>query len=788
MASPLFIQHYRTFSPIPKRISDGLILELNVANTSSYTGANGSVTDGSTFVNLGSGVSSNFRFENNSGTLTAYIESQPKYISMKYYDVGYANTLTDLNYVYGDYIYLPNFTNTPTVSMNVAAGTGYNTASRTVECWARITAPPQSSATTDSPYGAGSVLFGGSSGTSGVLRLFDNGNDTCNLCWTWDDSAAAGTNTLYHANEIISLNTWNQIVVVLEPPDAGPASSAYKCAYYINGVSAGNIVSDDEIGLTTLQTWYIGRGGRAFQPSPTNGFRYSQFVNCDVSIFRQYNRALTANEIKQNYNAERSKFRLRTNTNTPQPPVVTGFNPDYPRLHAHCAGIKTVDSAVDTVIARHHTSMHGLERNFSSGGYNLATFPAYVKSLGNSNLKMFNAQAVVQTYNQLNGSAGYAVAVYDKMFAEQGPNGVGDWWLRTATGDNIQGYSNQLWRRNITTLVTPDSQGRNNNEWHFQWLYAASTDGVDRVTGGYGMREGAWDGLYEDDQYLSGSFSPTNADYNEDGVADNPLNATVQQWIIDGHWSYRNAMKAAEPNWYFMGNIAGYLAEVDSGDYAMPASLVGINDAAIFERINQREFYAGWSAMMQRYRLGLSWLSGPEIGVFLVDLDTTRDLYATPGDAPRIAAFEYSQYRWNRYWLCSCLMDNGFYSVADGPADGQGNTSYSIIWWFDEFWGGDDVQQVGYLGQPIDPPQTSAYSNGVYVREFENGLVVLNPGNGGYTAGPGAKTITLPSPGAGYQWKRLSGSQDAAVNTGQVQSSSLTINERDGIILRRVAV
>jgi hypothetical protein len=125
----------------------------------------------------------------------------------------------------------------------------------------------------------------------------------------------------------------------------------------------------------------------------------------------------------------------------------------------------------------------------------------------------------------------------------------------------------------------------------------------------------------------------------------------------------------------------------------------------------------------------------------------------------------YSNYRWNRYGLTSCLMDNGYYAVMieDGPPE---------LDWFDEFDGGE-LDMVGYLGQAMDPPQTSAWSQGVYRREFYNGLVLVNP------KGNGARTVNV-----GEGWKKIVGRQDPKHNDGQ-SVTSITLDEQDGIILLR---
>jgi hypothetical protein len=59
----------------------------------------------------------------------------------------------------------------------------------------------------------------------------------------------------------------------------------------------------------------------------------------------------------------------------------------------------------------------------------------------------------------------------------------------------------------------------------------------------------------------------------------------------------------------------------------------------------------------------------------------------------------------------------------------------------------------------------------VYRREFDNGVVLVNP------KGNGTRTVDV---GAG--WRRLLGTQDPVHNNGQ-SVTSVTLNEQDGIIL-----
>ena len=76
-------------------------------------------------------------------------------------------------------------------------------------------------------------------------------------------------------------------------------------------------------------------------------------------------------------------------------------------------------------------------------------------------------------------------------------------------------------------------------------------------------------------------------------------------------------------------------------------------------------------------------------------------------------------------------------------------------------------------------PQTAAWSKGVWMREFKNGVVLWNPkGNRAQTVSVSA----LVSPSGHTGLKHITGTQDPTVNNGAV-ATSVTLNDRDGVIL-----
>ncbi len=123
-------------------------------------------------------------------------------------------------------------------------------------------------------------------------------------------------------------------------------------------------------------------------------------------------------------------------------------------------------------------------------------------------------------------------------------------------------------------------------------------------------------------------------------------------------------------------------------------------------------------------------------------------------------------------------MNNGYYFADDGTYDEE---TPSHRRWFDEF--DNSGAGLGYLGYPLanahGNPQTAAWSNGVWMREFQGGVVLWNP------RGNGARTVNvsgLVSPSGRTGLKHLLGRQNPTLNNGRAVTS-VTLQDRDGLIL-----
>jgi hypothetical protein len=151
------------------------------------------------------------------------------------------------------------------------------------------------------------------------------------------------------------------------------------------------------------------------------------------------------------------------------------------------------------------------------------------------------------------------------------------------------------------------------------------------------------------------------------------------------------------------------------------------------------ETWGGWAATLARYRKVMDALAAPKLAIF--------NQWGSSTD-----------YQGMRYGLGTCLLDDAYYSFTD-----TARNYYGVVWF-------DELNQN--LGSGQTKP-TAAWQKGVWRRDFDNGIVLVNP------KGNGAQTVTLET-----TFIRIKGSQDPATNSGATVTT-VTLQDRDGIILLR---
>jgi hypothetical protein len=305
------------------------------------------------------------------------------------------------------------------------------------------------------------------------------------------------------------------------------------------------------------------------------------------------------------------------------------------------------------------------------------------------------------------------------------------WWLNVpgSTDKILSEYGVQtgksVFQINNTLFTAKDSDGYQEWEWQAHWV-------VDQ----YYIKAPSLDGFFEDNVF----YQPRIAgDWNRDGVKDTP--AAASKWLQEGYRARFALLHKLMPGKFIIGNIA----DIGKKD-AEISTLKGALDGGLIEGLlgsnYSQEKFTGWADMMRQYRKTMDAIAEPKLVLFH-NVGTATD------------------YQSLRYGLASCLLDDAYFAFTD-TAQGYGSVA-----WFDEF----DVK----LGKAISPPALTAWQKGVYRRDFEGGVALVNP------KGNGAQDVTIEN-----GFSHLSGKQAPSINDGK-PVSTIHLLDRDGVILLRVA-
>ncbi|MEW7997783.1 MAG: putative glycoside hydrolase [Candidatus Thiodiazotropha endolucinida] len=335
------------------------------------------------------------------------------------------------------------------------------------------------------------------------------------------------------------------------------------------------------------------------------------------------------------------------------------------------------------------------------------------------NLKKLNPDILVGQYGVMNELRD---AANDKA-KEDIRNKVNDanWWLRNQSGERVQRTSRyNTWEVNFMALGKSDKRGKS----YPQWL-------AERDYNVYYQTVPEFDFWYTDNVMHR---PRVKADWDGNGVDDDSDSPLILKSWREGYVAWWNSIRDLTPDMMIMGNTDGDLSQ---------SEFKGQLNAAFLEALMGKnwsiETRNGWPAMMARYRVLKANLKEPRIIGF--------NVWGDPKD-----------YRFLRYAFTSCLLDDGYFSFTDKKL------GYSSVPWFDEY----DIK----LGRALSPPPVKPWQNGVWRRDFEHGVVLLNPK-------ALQKEVELES----GLW-RIAGKQDPNWNTGR-QVKSLLLPAKDGIILVR---
>ena len=406
------------------------------------------------------------------------------------------------------------------------------------------------------------------------------------------------------------------------------------------------------------------------------------------------------------------------------PAAAVDNKPPFPRL----AGVNNgaphnyEDSAYQAKLAKLNFSVLQIWTGWEKGsGMTMEQVVRGIKAINpDSRVFLYENNMEVQDGNPA------AAAVFDKVNAMK-------WWAFPRGGDGVamlsefgKQTSKEYYQINTTLFTPKDSSGYQAWEWHARWIVQQ-----------FYKPNPSIDGFFEDNVFWRPRI---DADWNRDGVTDPKDSPQAGKWLRDAHRKRFELLHTLMPGKLMIGNVADWgrsTAVLTEIDQTLNGGLIeGLLGASY-----SPETWASWTEMMRWYRKTLAAIA-----------------------PPKLVAFHYmgaaTDYKTLRYGLGSCLLDDGYFAFSE---KGKG---YTGVVWFDEY--------DSKLGQAVMPPATTAWQKGVYRRDFENGIVLVNP------KGNGPVEVTLEE-----DFKRLVGKQDPAVNNGAV-TRKLILQDRDGIILKRI--
>jgi hypothetical protein len=346
---------------------------------------------------------------------------------------------------------------------------------------------------------------------------------------------------------------------------------------------------------------------------------------------------------------------------------------DFPRLMGMNIGAKHYDDPLyQERLARMDVVILGFYRGWNPHGY--AATPADAMRKVVQALKARNPDLLVGQYtvlNEANDDPRDAATrdLREKLHKE-------GWWLRDASGRRVQWtdrYGN--WETNFTPWTKPDALGRRWPEWLAERNHAAYFKQVPEF----------------DLVFLDNVMYPlrVKGDWNGDGANDDPKDAKVLAAHFAGHAAHWRRLRELMPAKLLLANVDHDLSNPEWR---------GVLDGAFLEGLmGERwsiESWGGWEAMMRRYRAVLANTRAPQLVGF--------NVHGDPKDE-----------RFFRYAYASCLLGDGYFSFTDKAA------GYSSVPWFKQY----EIE----LGKAVSPPPDAPWRDGVWRRDFERGVALVNP-------------------------------------------------------------
>jgi hypothetical protein len=293
-----------------------------------------------------------------------------------------------------------------------------------------------------------------------------------------------------------------------------------------------------------------------------------------------------------------------------------------------------------------------------------------------------------------------------------------NWWTRYANGTQVQ-WTSQFgnYEVNITDWAPANSAGQR----YSQWKASFDTSSIFHSLTGLNY-------IFNDNVMFQPRY---DADLERIGTNQSRNDPTIESHFRQGYANFWTAMRGLNPTLKIIGNTDNDLSYAE-----YKGKLEGAFNECLMGKSWSIETWGGWDQMMARYRATLANTAAPH-DVILQACGTSA--------SPAVA----------RYGFASVLLqDNGYFAYT---IDGQ-----SVPYWADEY--------SAPLGTATDAPPTAATSNGIWMRHYSNGVVLVNP------------TTTTLSINIGSGYKHITGTNDPVVNNGMAEST-VTLPPKSGLIM-----
>lgn len=290
-------------------------------------------------------------------------------------------------------------------------------------------------------------------------------------------------------------------------------------------------------------------------------------------------------------------------------------------------------------------------------------------------------------------------------------------------------------------------------------------------SGGAPMASTHLDGYFVDNM-CQRDLAGSSADWQRNGTTPGSTDPTATAAVTLGKADYPAQLAQLDSSIIAGGNGEfGYdMSPANTGGLAMPSS----NLSGKLGMTMQQFVWATAGGQMSNV-LNFGGFSGA-----MTWYETLENNTKSGGYAVITGGVLSTDYQLVRYSLGLTLMRNGWAvyaidSTGNDVVDPSNLATYPV---FDEFWGGS-LNTAGYLGDASNSAQGAEQSapwvQGVWRRDFVNGIVLVNPKTNG------AQTVQL-----GGTFYHLRGGQASNINNGAAVTS-VTIPAGDGLILLRNA-